>query len=317
MGWGRATTGNTCRGCFHEWIDCDYAERTVSLKILLIGAGGQLGCCLVEALAGEELLAFEHSRLDVTNLDQIRSAIGSLAPDIVINASAFNDVDGAEEHQNAAFLVNAGGPRNLALVTASYNIPLLHVSSDYVFDGSARSPYHEFCETNPLSVYGRSKLAGEEAVRDLNPRHYIVRTAWLFWEHAKNFLTGMYRLACRDEVRVVADLLGSPTYVPHLAEAINRLIRTEAYGTYHFAGKGCASRWDMVVELYRTLGIRTVAIPVPQAAFPAPANRPQYSALTTWQQPLIDLPPWQEGVARFARGVRDSKLGETMRLNGH
>jgi dTDP-4-dehydrorhamnose reductase len=186
-----------------------------------------------------------------------------------------------------------------------------------VFDGSARSPYHEFCETNPLSVYGRSKLAGEEAIRALNPRHYIVRTAWLFWEHGQNFLTGMYRLAGRDQVSVVADSFGSPTYVPHLAQAINRLIRTEAYGTYHFAGKGCASRWELVVELYRTMGIRTVAIPVPQSNFPAPANRPQYSVLTTLQQPLIELPLWQEGVARFARGVQSSKPDETMRLNGH
>jgi dTDP-4-dehydrorhamnose reductase len=286
------------------------------LKILLIGAGGQLGRCLVEGLVGEELLAFDHSRLDVTNLEHIRSGIGSLAPDIVINASAFNDVDGAELHQDAAFLVNAEGPRNLALVTASCNIPLLHVSTDYVFDGSARSPYHEFCETNPLSVYGRSKLAGEKAIRDLNPRHYIVRTAWLFWEQGQNFLTGMYRLARREQVSVVADSFGSPTYVPDLAQAINRLIRTEAYGTYHFAGKGSASRWELVVELYRTLGIRTEAIPVPQSTFPTRATRPQYSALTTWQQPLIELPPWQEGVARFALGVRDSKLDETMRLAG-
>lgn len=274
------------------------------MKILIAGGHGQLGSCLTRALAAHALIVTGHSSLDVTNLDQAYSVIKSNAPDLVINASAFNDVDGAEMHQRAAFLVNAGGPRNLALATAARNIPLLHVSTDYVFDGKAQSPYHEFCATNPLSIYGRSKLAGEKAVRDLNSRHYIVRTAWLFWEQGRNFLLSMYRLASQPQVCVVADVVGSPTYVPHLAQAIAHLITTGAYGTYHLAGKGGASRWDLVLELYRMLGVRSTVSPVPQLTFPTPAKRPKYSVLTTLQQPHIELPLWQEGVAAFARRVR-------------
>jgi len=274
---------------------------------LIVGGRGQLGRCLAQVLADSDLIMPDHAVLDATNLDHVRAAITSYAPGLVINASAFNDVDGAESHQTLAFLVNAVGPRNLALATASRDIPLLHVSTDYVFDGKAQSPYHEFCTTNPLSAYGRSKLAGEEVIRDLNSRHYIVRTAWLFWEQGRNFLLSMYRLAHQPEILVAADVVGSPTYVPHLASAISRLITTEAYGTYHFAGNGGASRYELVFELYRRLGIRTTVTPVPQSAFQAAARRPNYSVLSTLQQPQIELPPWQEGVAAFARRVQRSK----------
>jgi dTDP-4-dehydrorhamnose reductase len=274
------------------------------LKILLIGGRGQLGRCLSRTLDAHELIAPDHSSLDVTDLDQICAAVKSCGPDLVVNASAFNDVDGAEQHQREAYLVNAGGPRNLALATASRKIPLLHVSTDYVFDGKRQSPYHEFCATNPLSAYGRSKLAGEMTVRELNPRHYIVRTAWLFWDQGQNFLLGMYRASSRPEVCVVADAIGSPTYVPHLAQAIAQLITSEAYGTYHFAGRGAASRWELVLELYRTLGKRCTVTPVTQSSFAAAAVRPEYSALETLQRPRIELPPWQEGVAAFAREIQ-------------
>lgn len=280
------------------------------MRILIAGARGQLGRCMMTPLSVNEVIALDRSALDVTDLAQVGAVLSSHTPDLVINASAYNDVDGAEAEQSAAFMVNAQGPRNLALVTAALNIPLLQVSTDYVFDGKLRKAYDEFCETNPLSVYGRSKLAGEENVRSLNPRHYIVRTAWLFWEQGRNFLLSMYRSASRPEVSVVADTFGSPTYVPHLAEAINRLIRTKAYGTYHLAGRGGASRWELVIELYRMLGIRRTVTPVPQSSYPSAARRPEFSVLTTASQPRIELPPWQQGVATFVRRVRTLRLAE-------
>ena len=278
------------------------------MKILIAGAQGQLGRCLNSALTADELIALNRAALDVTDLPMVREVVSAHAPDLVINASAYNDVDGAEANQSTAFMVNAEGPRNLALATAELSIPLVHVSTDYVFDGKSRNAYNEFADANPLSTYGRSKLAGEENVRDLNPRHYIVRTAWLFWEQGRNFLLSMYRSAARPEVCVVADTFSSPTYVPHLAEGVARLIRTKTYGTYHLAGKGAASRWDLVLELYRILGIRRTVTPVPQSAFPAVAKRPEFSVLTTAAWPRIELPAWQQGVAMFARRVRPVEI---------
>jgi dTDP-4-dehydrorhamnose reductase len=271
------------------------------LKILVTGADGQLGRCLVTACRRHEVSALSHHALDITQLDKVRDAMGAYRPDLVINAAAFNDVDGAESRSAEAYAVNALGPRNLAVATAAREIPLLHVSTDYVFSGNGRRPYHEFDKTNPRSVYAESKLAGEEAVRSLNRRHYVVRTAWLFWENGKNFLLSMYRLSTHHQLKVANDQYGSPTYVPHLAEAIIQLADTEAYGTYHLAGRGGASRWELVTYLFRRLSIATPVLPVSSLDFSAPAPRPSYSVLTTIQDPRIELPTWQEGVNEFAR----------------
>ena len=278
------------------------------MKILLAGAAGQLGRCLVAALKRHEVIALGRDALDITELAKVRGAISCYRPGLLINASAFNDVDGAETHADKAYAVNALGPRNLAVAAAANQIPLLHVSTDYVFDGAIQRPYHEFDRTNPLSVYGASKLAGEEAVRSLNQRHYIVRTAWLFWEHGRNFLLSMCGLAARPQLKVSSDQYGSPTYVPHLAAAISQLIETEAYGTWHLAGHGGASRWELVSELFSRLRIATPVLPVSRLAFPAPAPRPSYSVLASMQNPRIELPPWQEGVDEFARRLGSSGL---------
>jgi dTDP-4-dehydrorhamnose reductase len=280
------------------------------LKILITGADGQLGQCLLTACTRHEVLALNHQALDITQLDKVRDALGAYRPGLVINAAAFNDVDGAESHSAEAYAVNALGPRNLAVATAAREIPLLHVSTDYVFSGSSRRPYHEFDRTNPCSVYGASKLAGEDAVRSLNPRHYIVRTAWLFWEDGRSFLLSMYRLATRNQLKVASDQYGSPTYVPHLAEGITKLAGTEAYGTYHLAGRGGASRFELVAYMLRRLSIATPILPVSSLEFSAPAPRPSYSVLSTIQDPRIELPTWEEGVSEFASRLAraDSRL---------
>jgi len=273
------------------------------MKILVTGAGGQLGQCLEPALPGHQVVALTRRALDLTQLDAVREAVGAVRPEIAINAAAFNDVDGAESRAAEAYAINAVGPRNLALATADFGIPIVHVSTDYVFDGAAGRPYHEFDRVNPLSVYGASKLAGEEAVRTLNPRHYVVRTAWLFWEHGRNFLRAMHANAQRDGLRVTCDQFGSPTYVPHLASAIARLIQTGAWGIWHLAGRGGASRFDMVMALFGALEIRTEVRPVSRLEFPAAASRPIYSVLTTIQEPRIELPEWRAGIREFARRV--------------
>jgi dTDP-4-dehydrorhamnose reductase len=274
-----------------------------NVKILIAGAAGQLGRCLLHSLAAHELVPLDRYALDVTQLERVRDAVEHHRPDLVINGSAFNDVDGAESQAAEAYAVNALGPRNLAIATAMRGIALAHLSTDYVFDGAIERPYHEFDRPNPLSVYGASKLAGEEAVRTFNHRHYIIRTAWLYWESGRNFLLSMYWKASKPELRVIFDQCGSPTYVPHLAWGLAQLVTSEAYGTYHIAGGGSATRWDLVTELFRTLKITTPVHPVASRAFPAPAKRPAFSVLTTAQTPRIELPPWQEGVSEFARQI--------------
>jgi dTDP-4-dehydrorhamnose reductase len=274
------------------------------MKILLVGSAGQLGRALQATLRGHTVVACTHQELDIVRLSVVREALAAHAPDVVINAAAYNNVDGAETDPDAAFACNALGPRNLALATAARRIPVLHMSTDYVFDGRTARPYHEFDRPAPLSTYGASKLAGEEAVRALNPRHYIVRTAWLYHTMGRNFARTMCGLAERPEVRVVSDQYGSPTFAPHLADAIARLVVTEAFGTYHLAGNGGASWFEWTQTLYEELDIGTPVRPVSRAEFPRAAARPAYSVLTTRQDPAIVLPPWQDGVAAFVATLR-------------
>ena len=271
------------------------------MKILIAGAGGQLGRALQTVLAGHEIIALTHARLDITRFKDTREAVTAHRPDVVINAAAYTDVDGAESDQSGAYRLNAVAPRNLSVASFELGIPLVHVSTDYVFDGQGDRPYHEFDRTNPISIYGKSKLAGEQAAAAHNPRHYIVRTSWLYHNEGKNFPKAMLAQSQRAEVRVACDQYGSPTYAPHLVRAIVRLMETGAYGTYHLAGNGAASRFEMTRKLYQFLGIGTVALPAPTAEFPRPAPRPRYSVLTTVQEPEILLPSWEEGLAEFAK----------------
>jgi dTDP-4-dehydrorhamnose reductase len=271
------------------------------LKILIAGAHGQLGTCLENSLQGHQVVPLGRNDLDITRLCQIHRVLKREHPDLVINAAAFNDVDGAESQITNAYGANALGPQDLAAETADLGIPLVHVSTDYVFDGSSNRPYDEHDLPNPLSVYGASKLAGEIAVRRLNPRHYIVRTAWLYWESGKGFVLTMCSNASRPILRVANDQIGSPTYVPHLADAIARLIETGAFGTYHLAGSGGVSRWELLSEVFSLLKISTTLRPVSYRVFPPGARRPLYSVLTSVREPRITLPPWQEGIAEFAR----------------
>ncbi|HZF41462.1 MAG TPA: dTDP-4-dehydrorhamnose reductase [Blastocatellia bacterium] len=270
------------------------------MKILIAGAGGQLGRALQTVLTGHEIIALAHSRLDVIRFEDTREAVAAHRPDVVINAAAYTNVDGAESDHAGAYRLNSVAPRNLSVASCELGIPLVHVSTDYVFDGLSDRPYHEFDRTNPLSIYGKSKLEGELAVAAHNSRHYIVRTSWLYHTEGENFPKAMLAQSKRAEVRVACDQYGSPTYAPHLAAAIAKLMETGAYGTYHLAGNGAASRFEMTRRLYQLFGIGTVALPAATAEFPRPAPRPRYSVLTTVQEPEILLPQWEDGLAEFA-----------------
>lgn len=269
-------------------------------RILITGARGQLGQALQRQYADYDVTAWDLEDLDITQFDEVKKALDQLRPHVVINAAAFTQVDAAETKQEAAYRGNALGPKNLAVVTYELGIALVHFSTDYVFDGQQTRPYHEFDRTNPLSVYGHSKLAGEEAVRVANPRHLIVRTAWLYHTIGKNFPNTICRMAGKKVVRVVNDQFGSPTFAPHLARAVFQLVETDAYGTYHMAGSGGTSWYEFTQALYQALGIQTTVVPIPTVQYPLPASRPAYAVLNSLQHPLIPLPPWEEGVREFA-----------------
>ncbi|UCH91116.1 MAG: dTDP-4-dehydrorhamnose reductase [Nitrospirota bacterium] len=269
-------------------------------KLLITGAKGQLGQALQAQFIDYEVVAWDIQDLDICQLEHVRKAVNKIRPDIVMNAAAFTQVDQAETNQDGAYRGNALGPRNLALATKEMNIPLVHFSTDYVFDGRQSRPYHEFDRPNPLSVYGQSKLAGEEEVQKGNARHFIVRTAWLYHIVGKNFPQTILRLANQQQVRVVSDQFGSPTFAPHLAQAVSRLMETESYGKYHLAGSGETNWYDFTIALYQACGIRTAVVPITTADYPLPAPRPAYAVLTSLQDPFITLPPWEEGVRDFA-----------------
>lgn len=272
--------------------------------IVLLGPNGQLGRSLQQVLSHEKVTVLDRHQLDITRWEQVRDAVRALRPNLIINAAAYTQVDDAESRIEEAFRVNAVGPRNLGMATEEIGIPFVHVSTDYIFDGTATRPYHEFDRPNPLSVYGRSKLAGEEAVRVANPRHYIVRTAWLYHTIGKNFPLTICGLAQKGGVRVVNDQFGSPTYAPHLAEGLYRLIDTEAYGTYHMAGSGGTNWYEFTRTLFRMAGITAPVEPVDTAHFPRPAPRPPHAVLMTVQDPKILLPPWETGLEIFAKSLR-------------
>lgn len=277
------------------------------MKILITGAGGQLGSALQTTLANREVVALTRAELDVTDFDDVRAAVAAVRPEVVVNCAAYTAVDAAESDEAGAFRLNAEAARNLAMATAEHKIALVQVSTDYVFDGAGDRPYVESDATNPQSVYGRSKLAGELLVAENNPRHFIARTAWLYHHqptNAKNFPKAMLAQSHRESVKVVNDQHGSPTYAPHLAAAIARLIETEAYGIYHLAGSGGTTWFDFTRRLYRAFGIQTIVEPCTTAEFPRPARRPAYSVLATCQNLNILLPEWESGVDEFAQAMK-------------
>jgi dTDP-4-dehydrorhamnose reductase len=238
-------------------------------------------------------VALTRAQLDVTDRDAVREAIGP--EDVVINCAAWTDVDGAEEHEEEALRINRDGARNVAEAAGV----VVYVSTDYVFDGTKREPYLPSDPVNPLGAYGRTKLAGERATAEANPRHHIVRTSWLFGPGGPNFVETMLRLAGeRDALRVVDDQVGRPTYTGHLAGALLELAGREDYGIHHRAGGGQCSWFEFAREIVARAGLDCEVQPCTTEEFPRPAPRPAYSVLAG-----DELPAWQDGLEAYM-GVR-------------
>ena len=282
------------------------------VKLLICGAGGMLGRDLVLAAEaeGHEVVTADRRVLDVTDAgrrvldvtdaDAVSRAVESEGPGAVVNCAAFTDVDGAESDPVGAMRVNADGARHVAAAAAALGACVVYPSSDYVFDGAKGRPYVESDDPDPLSSYGRSKLAGELATAKANPRHHVVRTSWLFGTGGRNFVETMLELgAGRPEVTVVCDQLGSPTYTVHLARAIVRLLQGEGYGTRHMAAGGGCSWYDFAVAIFERAGLDCCVRPITTAEFGRPAPRPAYSVLESERGDTPGLPPWQTGLDEY------------------
>lgn len=285
------------------------------MRLLVAGAQGQLARAMIElAPSAADVTAFALGRpaLDLTAPASVLKTLADFKPDVIVNAAAYTAVDRAESEPDAAMALNADGPARLAEAAERMGAALIHISTDYVFDGSKTTPYFEDDPTAPVGAYGRSKLAGEEAVRATTGRHIIMRTAWVHSPFGANFVKTMLRLAAhRPDVRVVDDQIGSPTYAPHLAEAILAVSRavtadpaTARFGTYHAAGAGAVTWCGMAREIMQVSaslgGPSATVTAITTADYPTAAVRPANSRLDCTKLATafgITLPTWQHGVA--------------------
>jgi len=280
------------------------------MKLMVTGSKGQLGTELLRQPGRHEVVAADCQALDITNADAVSGFISKFNPGAVINAAAYTAVDKAESDREAAFAVNRDGPKNLARVCADMDIPLVHVSTDYVFDGSKQGAYVETDPVVPLGVYGKSKLAGEQAVQELCPNHLIVRTSWVFSAQGNNFVTTMLRLGAeREELGVVADQIGKPTSAGELAQVILSILPdiNGRWGTYHLAQPGVTSWYGFAEAIFdetrqqgMDMKIRKINA-VTTSDYPTPAKRPANSELdcskleSTFR---ISIKPWKESLAK-------------------
>jgi dTDP-4-dehydrorhamnose reductase len=277
------------------------------MRLLVTGAAGMLGRDVVAAAgdAGHEALALARADLDITDAAAVRAAVLAAQPDAVINCAATTDVDGAESAEAAATAVNGTGAGHLAAAAAEIGALLVHVSSDYLFDGTATEPYTEDAPVAPVGAYGRSKLAGERAIAATDARSAIVRTSWLFGPHGKNFVDTMRRLGAeREEIAVVDDQVGCPTYTGHLAPALVEIAERGTTGILHVAGAGSCSWFELAVATFEETGLNCRVTPQSTAALGRPAPRPAYSVLASTRDDVPRLPEWREGLrAHLSVGV--------------
>lgn len=258
-------------------------------KIMVTGCNGQLGRAIKQVYENDtntQILGTDVPDLDITDLNAVRAYVRENVPNAIINCAAATNVDGCEKDTDLAYRINAIGPRNLAIAANENDIPLVHISTDYVFPGDGSRPYIEFDETAPKSAYGRTKLAGEHFVQQFAKRWYIVRTAWLYGE-GKNFVRTMLSLAEKnDTIGVVDDQVGNPTSALELARAIKVLLPTDQYGIYHGTCEGICSWADFTEEIFRLKGVSTkvehISSEEYKRRFPASADRPAYSALDNY-----------------------------------
>lgn len=280
------------------------------MKILVTGASGQLGYDVCRELDrhGMENLGLSSKDMDITDIDATSKVIKAYMPDAVIHCAAYTMVDKAEEERERCWAVNAEGTRNIASVCRELDIKLLYISTDYVFPGAGDHFYRTDDDTAPCNVYGASKLAGENAVKELLDRFFIVRTSWVFGENGGNFVKTMLRLSqTRDSVEVVSDQIGSPTYTAHLAPLLCDMINSNRFGIYHATNEGVCSRAELAREVFRLAGKSTSVIPVLSSRYPCAAVRPLNSRLDKSELSKAGfrrLPDWHTALAEYISKIK-------------
>jgi dTDP-4-dehydrorhamnose reductase len=286
------------------------------MKIAVIGANGQLGNDVTKAFInnGDEVIALTHADIELTDMDSVSAGLQQLRPDVVVNTAAMHHVENCEREPQKAFAINGLGVRNLALGVRDIGATLIHVSTDYVFDGDKASPYEETDAPRPLNVYGNTKLAGEYFVRATVPRHFVLRTSAIYGHNpcrgkgGLNFIDLMLRLAKeRDEVRVVDSEIVTPTSTAELGEQMVALSHSDCYGLYHATAEGSCSWYAFAKEIFALASTKVVLRAAGPNEFPAKVPRPKYSVLENRglkSQGLNIFRPWQEGVRAYLSSVR-------------
>jgi dTDP-4-dehydrorhamnose reductase len=279
------------------------------MKWAVLGHAGMLGQDLMSALSSREVTGFDRAEFDITDIDSVKSILSGF--DVVVNCAAWTAVDDAEVNEAAALAINGDGPRNVAKVCNEIGAKLVQISTDYVFSGDATTPYAENSEVGPKSAYGRTKLAGEVAVRDYLPNgHYIVRTAWLYGEHGPNFIKTMINFEkSKDTISVVNDQIGQPTWTKDLASQVINLVDSEVpAGTYHATSSGQTTWFGLTQTIFKLIGADpNRVLPTTTEAFPRPAPRPAYSVLGHENWRAVGMNPiraWDEAlIAAFSDGA--------------
>lgn len=277
------------------------------MKLLVTGAGGQLGRDVVTAFSDDVVVALDRSALDVTREADVVAAVRDHRPDVVVHTAAFTGVDACETSPQEAWAANAGAAWWVARACDLAGATMVHLSTDYVFDGTLGRPYTEFDRVSPASAYGRTKEAGEQLVRSTLERHHIVRTSWVHGVSGTNFAKTMLRLAReRGAVRVVDDQCGSPTFTADLAPALRRIAVSGRYGTWHLTNGGSCTWFELARAVFDEAGVDVDLTPTDAASFGAPAPRPPYSVLhnlVARMTGLEPLPHWRDGLRRFVRAL--------------
>lgn len=281
------------------------------MSILVIGANGQLGTDLCQVLRNFDVVPLTHAEIEITDMNSVKEAFKKYKPNIVINTAAYVRVDDCEDDPDRAFQVNALGARNVAVLAQEQGAKLVHISTDYVFGGDRESrdkPYTEFDTPTPPNLYGKSKVAGENLVQHLCPRHFIIRTSALFGIRGAsgkggNFVETVLRLAKeREELRVVNDQIFSPTYTKDLAEKIAQLIETRYYSIFHITNKGSCSWYEFAEEILKLAGLKTQLLPITSDQYPQKARRPNFSVLDNYHLRLLGMGgmrPWREALKDY------------------
>lgn len=274
------------------------------MKILVTGKTGQLGHDLYELLKDkEEVIAVGREEFDITDINSTQKFIKEYLPDVILHCAAYTKVDDCEKNKDLAYKVNAIGTGNIASICSDIGAKMVYISTDYVFDGRKNTPYLEFDTPNPLNVYGKSKLAGEEIVKEILDKHYIVRTSWLYGINGNNFVKTMLRLSKeRSIIKVVNDQHGIPTFTRDLAEGLYFLIKTDAYGTYHMTNSGETTWYEFAKKIFEISKINVMVEPITTEEYNAPAVRPRYSVLDNYILKLrfnYEMRNWEEGLKTY------------------